>query len=59
MNLLYISSNAQGTRSFSKIDEAFDLGGRLMAQTVRYFIPSLAKTIEEMRSDARKITFCA
>lgn len=47
MNLLYIGSDAQGVRSVFEIWKSFDFGGRVMARTVRDFIPSLAKTIEK------------
>ncbi len=47
MKLFHIVANAQGNRAFSNMGEAFGFSDELMAQTVRYFIPPIAKAIEK------------
>ncbi len=47
MKVFQIIANAQGARLFSNMGEAFGFGDELMAQTVRYFIPPITKTIEK------------
>ena len=47
MNLSHIVSNAQGTRLFSDRGKVFCSGGKLIARTVRYCIPSIAKAIQQ------------
>jgi hypothetical protein len=46
MKLFQIIANAQGTRTFFNMGQAFGYGDELMAQAVRYFIPPIAKAIE-------------
>ncbi len=47
MKLFQIISSAQGNRAFSNMGQAFGFGDELMAQTVRYFIPPIAKALEK------------
>ena len=47
MRVFQIIANAQGARIFSNMGEAFGFGDELMAQTVRYFIPPITKSIEK------------
>ncbi len=47
MKLFQIIASAQGSRAFSNMGQAFGFTDELMAQTVRYFIPPLAKAIEK------------
>jgi hypothetical protein len=47
MKLFQIIAGAQGKRAFSNMGRAFGFGDELMAQTVRYFIPPIAKAIEK------------
>ncbi len=47
MKLFHIISSAQGNRAFQNMGEAFGLSDELMGQTVRYFIPPIAKAIEK------------
>ena len=47
MKLFQIIASAQGSRAFSNMGQAFGLNDELMAQTVRYFIPPMAKAIEK------------
>lgn len=46
MKLFQIIAGAQGNRAFVNMGAAFGFGDELMAQTVRYFIPPVAKAIE-------------
>jgi hypothetical protein len=46
MKLFQIIANAQGSRTFFNMGQAFGYGDELMAQAVRYFIPPMAKAIE-------------
>jgi hypothetical protein len=46
MKLFQIIANAQGSRTFFHMGQAFGFGDELMAQAVRYFIPPMAKAIE-------------
>jgi hypothetical protein len=47
MKLFQIIASAQGSRAFSNMGQAFGFTDELMAQTVRYFIPPIAKAIEK------------
>ncbi|MGO8955433.1 MAG: DUF937 domain-containing protein [Rhodomicrobium sp.] len=47
MKLFQIIASAQGSRAFFNMGQAFGFGDELMAQTVRYFIPPMAKAIEK------------
>jgi len=47
MRVFQIIANAQGARIFSNMGEAFGFGDELMAQTVRYFVPPITKSIEK------------
>lgn len=47
MKLFQIIASAQGSRAFSNMGQAFGFNDELMAQTVRYFIPPMAKAIEK------------
>ena len=47
MKLFQIIASAQGSRAFSNMGQAFGFTDELMAQTVRYFIPPMAKAIEK------------
>ncbi len=47
MRVFQIIASAQGARIFSNMGEAFGFGDELMAQTVRYFIPPITKSIEK------------
>jgi hypothetical protein len=47
MKLFQIIASAQGSRAFSNMGQAFGFGDELMAQTVRYFIPAISKSIEK------------
>ncbi len=47
MKLFHIIAGAQGSRAFFNMGQAFGFGDELMAQTVRYFIPPIAKAIEK------------
>ncbi len=46
MKLFQIIAAAQGARTFPNMGQAFGFGDELMARTVRYFIPPIAKAIE-------------
>ncbi len=46
MKLFQIVAGAQSGRAFVNMGQAFGFGDELMAQTVRYFIPPMAKAIE-------------
>jgi hypothetical protein len=46
MKLFQIIANAQGSRTFFNMGQAFGFSDELMAQAVRYFIPPMAKAIE-------------
>ena len=46
MKLFQIIASAQGSRAFSNMGQAFGFTDELMAQTVRYFIPPMAKAID-------------
>ena len=52
MKLFQIVASAQGSRAFLNMGEAFGFGEELMAQTVRYFIPPIAKAIERRAQSA-------
>jgi len=47
MKLFQIIASAQSSRAFFNMGQAFGFGDELMAQTVRYFIPPMAKAIEK------------
>ncbi len=47
MKLFQIIAGAQGSRAFANMGQAFGFDEELMAQTVRYFIPPLAKALEK------------
>jgi hypothetical protein len=47
MKLFQIIASAQGGRAFSNMGQVFGFSEELMAQTVRYFIPPMAKAIEK------------
>src|SRR5208282_2873692 len=47
MKLFHIIAGAQGDRAFFNMGQAFGFDEALMAQTVRYFIPPMAKAIEK------------
>ncbi len=47
MRVFQIIASAQGANIFSNMGQAFGFGDELMAQTVRYFIPPITKTIEK------------
>jgi hypothetical protein len=47
MKLFQIIASAQGSRAFSNMGQAFGFTDELMAQTVRYFIPPMAKAMEK------------
>lgn len=47
MKLFQIIASAQGGRAFSYMGQAFGFTDELMAQTVRYFIPPMAKALEK------------
>ena len=47
MRVFQIIASAQGAHIFSNMGQAFGFGDELMAQTVRYFIPPITKTIEK------------
>ena len=47
MKLFHIIASAQANRAFFNMGQAFGFGDELMAQTVRYFIPPIAKAIEK------------
>jgi hypothetical protein len=46
MKLFQIIANAQESRTFFNMGQAFGFSDELMAQAVRYFIPPMAKAIE-------------
>jgi hypothetical protein len=46
MKLFHIIASAQGNRAFPNMGQAFGFSDELMAQTVRYFIPPIAKALE-------------
>jgi hypothetical protein len=47
MRVFQIIASAQGAHIFSNMGQAFGFGDELMAQTVRYFVPPITKTIEK------------
>ena len=47
MRVFQIIANAQSAKIFSNMGEAFGFGDELMAQTVRYFVPPITKSIEK------------
>jgi Bacterial protein of unknown function (DUF937) len=47
MKVFQIIASAQGAHIFSNMGQAFGFGDELMAQTVRYFVPPITKTIEK------------
>lgn len=47
MKLFHIIASAQANRAFFNMGQAFGFSDELMAQTVRYFIPPIAKAIEK------------
>jgi hypothetical protein len=47
MKLFQIIASAQGARAFYNMGQVFGFSEELMAQTVRYFIPPMAKAIEK------------
>jgi len=47
MRVFQIIACAQGAHIFSNMGQAFGFGDELMAQTVRYFVPPITKTIEK------------
>jgi hypothetical protein len=47
MKLFQIIAGAQGSRAFFNMGQAFGFDEALMAQTVRYFVPPIAKAIEK------------
>jgi len=52
MKLFQIIAGAQGGRAFLNMGHAFGFSDELMAQTVRYFIPPIAKAIEKRAQSA-------
>ena len=47
MRVFQIIASAQGAQIFSNMGEAFGFGEDVMAQTVRYFVPPITKSIEK------------
>jgi hypothetical protein len=47
MRVFQIIASAQDAHIFSNMGQAFGFGDELMAQTVRYFVPPITKTIEK------------
>ena len=47
MRVFQIIANAQSAHIFSNMGKAFGFGDELMAQTVRYFVPPITKSIEK------------